>query len=278
MAKFLGRYESNTPEWHALRKGCLGGSQVGAVMGVNPWESPVAVFYKVTGQIPSEITETRNMRLGKLLEEGMFNNFVVEHPDWECEYQPGTFAHDDFDKFRSNPDILVKTPEGNGVVDIKYSSEFWDEVPPHYVAQVRWYMWIHDLDFGMIAGLIGGRWREFRIERDDFYEDVMLDTVQAFWERVEANQRPDWDGADATYQAVRDLYPTVDDSEVELGGLGLSLLEAKNDLDEVTAEWNEIRSRVLDKMRHAKKGLLNGDAICYRQKSSTGSPFLKVKG
>jgi putative phage-type endonuclease len=277
MAKFLGSYESNTPEWYALRQGAIGGSDVGAVLGVSPWKSPVALFYMLTGRIPDTFEDNPLMRLGRLLEKGMYDNLVAEHPDWECEYQPGTFAHDVHEFCHSNPDVLVKTPEGKGVVDLKYSASWWSEVPENYVAQLRFYMWIHNLDFGLVAGVIGGRWQEYRVERDMFAEEVLVQQVLKFWDLVQTNTRPDWDGSDSTYQTMRSLYTDIEPSGVELGALGEELRKAMESAKIANEFWNETRSKTLAIMGEAKFGLLNGEKICYRQNSSSGVPFLKVK-
>jgi putative phage-type endonuclease len=279
MAQFLGSFESNTPEWLELRKGKLGGSQVGAVLGLNPWESAVTCWYKVTGQISSDIPVSEAMMIGTELEESMFRIFANKHPEWNCDYQPGTYAHDKYAQFIANPDIIVTDPYNNqmGVVDLKYSSSFWDDAPPpHYVAQVNWYMWIMGLDFAMVAGLIGGRWREFRIERNDFAIDSMVDKALEFWGNVESLTRPEWDGSESTYETMRQVNGDVEDTGVELGDLGARLIDALSVHKESELVLTQVKSEILGVMGDAKNGLLNGSRICYRQKASNGKPFLKI--
>jgi predicted phage-related endonuclease len=40
-AKFLGDFEAGSQEWHDLRNegGAIGGSDIGAIAGLSPWES-----------------------------------------------------------------------------------------------------------------------------------------------------------------------------------------------------------------------------------------------
>lgn len=277
MAKFLGNYESDDPRWHELREGSLGGSQVGAVLGVSPWESAVTCFYKVTGQIPSFKESTDAMTLGKLLEKPLIEMFRLKHPDFKVEDECGTWAHDDYPFFHANPDGLYVDADGvQGVLEIKTSSDFWNEPPLHYVAQVYWYMWIFGLSQGVIAGYIGGRWREFEIERDEFLMDTWIEQVFKFWGQVERLERPDWDGSDSTYQTMRGLFPEVVGEDVELGELGEALLAADKAFARASDDLNFVRSQVLFEMRNGKNGLLNGQRICYRQNASSGSPFLKI--
>jgi putative phage-type endonuclease len=277
MAKFLGQFESNTPEWHDLRKGKVGGSQVGAILGVNPWESAVTCWYKVTGQISSDIPVSSSMRIGTLIEEALFNIWCAENPEFESVYQPGTFAHDDFPQFISNPDAFITDEAGNkGVVDFKYSASFWDEVPEHYLWQVRWYMWVNDLDFAYVAGLIGGRWKQFRVERSDFLEEIMVESVLRFWEACVSLTRPAWDGSESTYETMREVNSDIVAGDVELGELGRNLMDAVIGFNDAQSDLNEAKSRVLDALGDSRNGLLNGERICYRQMASSGKPFLKV--
>lgn len=279
MAKLLGKFTDDSVEWHEARKGRIGGSMVGTVAGLNPWESAVTCFYKFTGQIDDDVLETDAMRLGKLLEAPLVEMFRFKHPEFVVEHQPGTFLHDGNDKFLANPDGLISV-DGvvSAVLEIKTSRDYWVEPPRHYVAQVHWYMWILGLRKAFIAGHIGGSWKEFEVDFDDEFMADLLSKVEAFLVSVESLSRPEWDGSDSTYETVRELNPDFSDDSVELDSLGLRLRWADADLRKATLEFNTVRSMVLDVMGSAKTGLLNGERICYRQKASNGKPFLKIVG
>ena len=51
VAQHLGTFESNSPEWHALRSQGVGGSLVGTIAGLNKWESAYTAWAKYTGKI-----------------------------------------------------------------------------------------------------------------------------------------------------------------------------------------------------------------------------------
>lgn len=274
MAQFCGKFEAGTPEWNALREGSIGGSNVAAIMGLSPWESAMTRYLKLRGVLSDQIEDNEAMRLGRLLEPGLVENFKARYPDLGVDYNPGIFSHDLHTFFHANPDALLSD---NGILEIKTSAEPWDEPPQHYVLQVRWYMWIMQADYAVIAGLIGGRWREFRIERDSLAEQVMVKAVAAFYSDAITGIPPMWDGSDSTYQSMREMYPAVEDVSVELGDLGAELVEAAALVGEATARFNQVKSQVLDLMKENKYGLHNGVRVCYRQKASNGTPFLKIK-
>ena len=50
-AKLVGVFESGTSDWHEARAYSLGGSEIGTIMGLNPWESAYALWAKKTGKI-----------------------------------------------------------------------------------------------------------------------------------------------------------------------------------------------------------------------------------
>jgi putative phage-type endonuclease len=277
MAEFRGKFVSGSPEWHDLRRGSIGGSNVGAIVGVSPWESPLTRFYKMTGVVDDSVAENMAMRLGSLLEEGLIKNYEAEHPDVSVTFSPGIYSHSSHSYFHANPDALLQSDAGLGILEIKTSSEYWSEPPEHYVMQVRWYMWIMNADYGVIAGLMGGRWNEYLIERDLFAEEVMINSVKRFYENYKLNVAPDWDGSDSTYQTMRDLNRNVVDEQVELDEAGWELLEASWQFKDATERWNKARSVALSLLGDKKVGLYKGERICYRQKAGNGSPYLKMK-
>ena len=68
-AKLLGVYPPGSPEWHSERAKGIGGSEVGTILGLNPWESAYALWAKKLNLIPSEIQENWSIRFGKAFEE-----------------------------------------------------------------------------------------------------------------------------------------------------------------------------------------------------------------
>jgi len=278
MGKLIGVFENNSEAWHQARHGCLGGSQVGAAIGVSPWESAVTCFYKVTGQIPVVVPESDAMVLGKLLEKPLVDMFRYKHPDFVVDDMPGTWVHDNEVRFLANPDGIYTKPDGTrGILEIKTSSDFWSEPPLHYVAQVYWYMWILGLREAIIAGHIGGRYQEHVIVWDDFLWDVWHEQVMKFWDSVTALKQPEWDGSESTYKTMRDLNRDIVDEGVELGEIGEALVVVDAAYRRASENLNYVRSQALFEMRNAKTGLLNGEPICYRQNTSSGSPYLKMR-
>ncbi len=277
-AVLLGEFENGSEEWHKHREGAIGGSQIGAVLGLNPWESAVTAFYKISGQLESRIEPSMSMRLGTKLEAPILEIFREEHPELEVS-TTGTWASSAEPRFHANPDALYRRADGStGIVEVKFSRDYWNEVPKHYRAQVLWYCHVLGLTEGILVALVGSSYKEFVIEYDQFEVDSMVAQAKKFLNNLDARIAPDWDGSESTYETVRALNPAiVDGPPVELGTLGQYLVIAKGEFDEAEVKYREMQSRVLAAMEDSKYGCVEDRVIVQRSQRGQGKPFLTWK-
>lgn len=277
-ASFLGAHENGSPEWHELRKGAVGGSQVGTILGVNPWESAVTAFYKATGAIDDHIEPSMSMRLGTKLEDDILEVFSEEHPELKV-FTTGTYASKAVAWQHANPDGIYEKADGTlGVIEIKFSRDYWSDVPPSYRKQVLWYMHVLGLDEAYIVALAGSAYQEFTIMRDQFEIDAMVQAVERFYSYVQNNVQPDWDGSESTYDTMRKVYSDMLDEEEDLGDLGMHLALAHDELKSAESKFRELQSRTLEALGNKKHGQVEGIRVVSKQQTKTGVPFLKMKG
>jgi putative phage-type endonuclease len=287
-ARLVGNYEPGSEEWLALRQTGVGGSDVGAICGLNKWESPMSLWAKKTGLLEAEQPDSEAMEWGRRLEPVILAKFQAQHPELEVYYNPGTFAHPDREWQLANPDALAFDPATGrwSVIEIKTSryEDEWDdktgEVPPSYRAQVVWYLQTFGFRHGYVATLFSGaKYREFEISFDEFEADANLRRVGQWREYVTSGTMPDFDGAEATYNTVRAMHPEITpDSDVELGELGGEYLEATETFEQAEKDLRELKSRILNEMGDAKRGLINGRwAVTRQARGTTGLPYLVNK-
>jgi len=105
--------------------------------------------------------------------------------------------------------------------------------------------------------------------------DVQNDALERFWNSVQTETKPNWDGSESTYNAVKYMNPDVEAVEVELGSLGEELYRAQIAADEGYKYLMLLKSRTLDTMGSAKWGTVGSVRVASRQLRS-GSPFLTV--
>lgn len=278
-ARLIGNFVNGSPEWHEHRKGAVGGSQVGAIIGCSPYESQVTAFYKATGQIPDSIEPNMSMKIGTMLETPILNLFENEHPELEV-FTTGTYEHVEHTWAHANPDGLFRDADGNwGIVEIKFARDYWsDGLPLHYRKQVMWYMHLLGLKRAVVVALAGSSYTEIWVDYDLFEAEAMMAEVQRFRACVESATQPDWDGSASTLETVRRLHPDIDpELSVELGDLGMHLVNAYTDLKAAERHYNELQSRTLDAMGKAKSGTVDDRVVVTRQARGVNAPYLVIK-
>lgn len=282
----VGEFEANSPEWHELRKSGLGGSDVAAVVGVSKWTSAYALWASKSGLIPDDFSDSEAMEWGRLLEPVIREKFAAKHPDWTVINTKATFRSQEHEFMLANVDGFIDFGNDEwGVLEIKtaaYEDDWVNGVPRYYETQVRHYMRVFGMSRGIVAVLFhGNKYQEYEVLANDFVDQADVDMLVKFWDGVQNGVAPDWDGALATYETVRAMHPDIEDTTVELGDLGMHLVNAAHDFDAAQAYLNEMKSRTLDALGSAKYGTFThadeARKVCYRSSKSGGTPFLVVK-
>lgn len=177
-----------TEEQKTMRKRGVGASEIAAVLGINPWASPVDVWARKLGYI-EDIEETAAMKRGNYLEPSLVAWASAElgidfFPSPSLTYGPEP--------------IILATPDGisdGAVLEVKAPGartlEHWADGPPdYYVVQVSQQMLATGKPVGYLAGLVGGELQIHTIERDAELESTIIDAAQQFWRYVETEQAP----------------------------------------------------------------------------------------
>jgi putative phage-type endonuclease len=275
-ATLLGDFANGSTEWHELRNqpGVIGGSDIAACAGLSSWTSPITLWAKKTGQIPDEVTPNMSMKLGTKLEAPILELFADEHPELEI-YETGTWANKVNPWARSNPDGLYKDADGNwGIIEVKFSRDYWTSVPQAYRAQVLWYMKVFGIKQAKLVALAGSSYMEFDIEWDEFEAETLWQSALRFRQACLDFKMPDWDGSNSTLETVRALNPNIEDAEVDLDELGMHYFNAVTDAEQATTKLTELKSRVIGAMAGKKRGLVFGDHLLSLRSRAGGAPYL----
>ena len=277
-AKLVGVFENGTSEWHEARVDGLGGSEIGTLMGLNPYQSPFHLWAVKTGQIIQQPLTNWAVRFGQKFEEPILELLQEEHPDWEL-YSTGTYRHNKHTFLTANPDALAKVDGEWVIVEVKTSRNYWHDIPPAYIAQVRHYMAVMGVNRAVIVGVVNMAWVEHWVERDEFEEQVQIDQATRFWDYVKNGTQPDWDGSESTYEAVREMHPDIVDEEIEIDGL-FALANTQARFDEAEAELRKEKAQVLSAMGKAKRAYFVHDGekhyVAERASRAGGRPFLRI--
>ena len=209
--------EQINARWREMRKKGIGGSDAGAIIGLNPWKSPLSVWSDKLGYA-DDTSENAFMEWGNRLEGVVADKFADEHPDKKVRKVNGTFISTRNLWQFANIDRKVLEPDGShAVLEIKtasaYSTDRWKDAPPaSYVAQVTHYLSVTGYNRAYIAALIGGNdYREYTIERNDDDIKFLNEREAEFWnEYVLTRTMPALVGTPDESSALFGIYSSGD--------------------------------------------------------------------
>lgn len=279
-AELLGAFENGSEEWHKAREGGIGGSEVGTILGLNPYESAYALWCKRTGRIPSQIQINWAIRFGNAFEQPILDLWAEEHPEWEV-FLTGTYRSKENPLLHANPDALAKHRETGEwmIIEIKTARSTWDSVPQAYTAQVLHYMGVMGVQRGIIVAVAGMTWFEQEVPYNAEQIQIQNEMLLRFWNSVQQDLRPEWDGSDSTYQAVRYQHPLIEDEEVEVGDIGWQVVQHQLFADSVYTELQKLKSQLMFEMGNAKHAYVYRDGQKVRVASRqirSGNPVMIV--
>ena len=209
----------NEDDWHKLREKRIGGSDVGAILGVNKHKSIIDVYIDKTEG--SSFVGNDATHWGHMLEGPVIKEFASRHSEFVV-YQAPYSVIDDF--LIANLDGVLKNKETGeyGVLEIKttnaYNYKDWDGdiVPQYYYAQVQHYLMLTGYKFAYIAVLIGGnKYKDFKIERSE--EDINLirnKATEFYQENLLKKIPPMPDGSDAYMNHLKKKAMEIENNEV----------------------------------------------------------------
>lgn len=187
MARLLGRWETHSPEWHEARRNRIGGSEIGVVAGLSPYQTAAELAAQKRGETPPQ-PDTPATTRGRYLEAAVAEWVEdLEGVTYNRDYE-GTFVHDEHDWALFNPDRV--THDGRlmeaKTAAAKDPEKGWgragtDQIPLTYQAQCMWGMGILGLD-DCIIGVCFGQPFEFRRYRMRFNPRV-FDHLRSVGER-----------------------------------------------------------------------------------------------
>lgn len=181
-------------EWLKARKEGIGASEVGAIIGVSPFETPFSIFLKKTGQVPPE-PENEAMLMGHLLEDAVAKRWEIETGQKVIKASAADiiYVHPEYDYMRVTPDRIAKGRKK--LLECKTTAMPVDEdnLPPYWVAQVIYQQFvtgIHDADLAWLES--GRRFGYANIPYDEEFAEFIAERVKEFWnENVQGGKEPD---------------------------------------------------------------------------------------
>lgn len=285
--------EVGSPEWHDARRTRINGSEIAAVMGISPFESPFSLWHRKAGSLPEVLTNDV-MYWGTALEPVIREEWNKRHylEGGLHAHKTGQWRHKDRDWQGGSPDGLIYPLVAEDAAapplallevktaryDDEWGEEGTEEIPVHYRAQVLWYLDVFGLQVCHVAALIAGSdYREYAVNYDAGEVELMRLKAREFLDTLAGQVAPRIDGHESTYAAIRVLHPDIDPTSVDLpAAVAVPYLESLAAVRDAEDEKRRCCGLVIDAMGSAKDAYFDGHRIASRQAKSTpgSTPYL----
>ena len=248
--------ETDREAWLAARRNGIGASEIAALLGISPWESPFSLYHRKRNGW--EIEATESMSAGTILEPAIaaWGADRID-PNHNQVCVPGKLmARNDRPWQMATPDRTIHEVcgdcDGDGagganaalpgygslccscyasgiggppwaVLECKWTGSWdgWgdeesDDVPVYYRAQVLWQCDVVGVDDWFIAVLGPSGFRLYRGRSDAKDIAVMVEAGRRFMHRLEVGDPPPIDDHHATLTTLKRLHPDLTDETVEV--------------------------------------------------------------
>jgi putative phage-type endonuclease len=222
--------------WLAARRDGIGGSEVGALIGVSEYETPFSVFNaKKTGG--KDLSGVAAVKWGHRFEDAVAEE-VAEVIGLVSRFAGGLWADREKPFLRVTPDRFATKPRAwraLGVIECKTAGDGdeWESgsitpggqgtgrAPLSYQAQIQWQMGILGLRKGWLGCYVSNQARDFYVVEVDFDAEwfrEMVDEAERFWvKNILADEPPMHDLRHPKTEALlKQLHPVVVRPSVDL--------------------------------------------------------------
>lgn len=249
----------------------VGGSDIGAICGVNKWRSEMDVYMEKIGVVePQEQNE--NMEWGLIHEPAIIKKFcdqfqakvkvadpplphlaLMRHPEFPHVgvHADGLLLGDD-----SKPTALIEAKAPGAFARSTFGEPGTDDIPETYALQVQYGMELFDLERTYLPVLFGGnRWMYFEVTRDRKIGANLIKIANEFWQRVLDRNPPEIDGTASSQRFLQSLYPKdtgeTMQADTYLIGWMAKLSGARHDKAEAEKCEQLAKNKIIEKMADA---------------------------
>lgn len=241
-------------QWLEYRKKGIGGSDIAAICGLSPWQSPMAVYLDKIGEAP-EKEQNEAMYWGTILEDVIAEEFtrrtglkvqrqnaILQHPE-----HPWMLANIDRKIVGQKAGLECKTTSA-------YGKEQWkdEQIPDMYMLQCQWYMAVTGFEKWWLAVLIGGNtYIQKEISRDQEMIDRLIQIGRDFWTLVENRTPPAIDGSESSTEVINILFPPekATEDEVSLSGNAEAIISDFLHAQELEKTYRETKEEAANRLK-----------------------------
>ncbi len=273
--------KSKRDKWLADRKNGLGGSDIPAILGLDPFNSPYSIWLSKIKSDAINI-ETDDMLRGKLLEPAICEYYAMKSGKRVVDTKNKLYIHPNIDYARVTPDRFTSewlpdeigklNPITLGILEAKSTRTHINsnDIPKHWFAQASYVAGVTGRKKVAIAWIDGGMnfgYTEFIL--DDTFFEFMLGKVITFWTKYVIPKVPP---PPVNVDDIHRMYRKASKGKIAIADKKMTkeyeqLLNTKLLINHLTDEKEKPESRIKLKMADAEL-LMSGDKVLATWKTS----------
>ncbi len=261
----------------------LGGSDVGAILGLSPYKTPLDVWLEKTGK-QSEPKDSLPLRFGSFAESFVANEYARATANALTEY-PLAICHPEYPYLQGHIDRFITADSNSApfsddgsctashILECKTANPFtqsqWgdtgsDEVPMSYLAQCHWYLSLTQLERCDLAVLFGNSdFRIYQIYRDKDLEATLIDTAIQFWQKHVITDVPPTGQTVGDYQKLfnKEVPGKTKEASDEIQALIKTIKDINAVIDTKEQELEAIKKLIMEQMQEAQELIYEGKVL-----------------
>jgi len=266
-------------QWLALRQNDVTASAVGALFGVHPYSTLLALWNEKRG-LELDPPDQAILERGQLLEPIAAHQAGKKRPTWIIT-KAAEYLRDPATRIGATPDYYIDDNGRRGVLQVKTVDPFefersWtEETPPFWITlQNATEVMLDNAEFGAVAAMVLNSRLDtyvYDIPRHAASEKRIVEAVKAFWANVETNTepKPDYsrDGPLIAMMWPREKPGKVIDlrGDNALPGLLEDRERWKGIAKEASGHLETINAEIADKLRDAEAALVRDWRLTYKE-------------
>ena len=253
----------------------LGGSDIGAILGLSRFRSPLEVWMEKTGKEVKKL-DSLPLRFGSFAESFVASEYS-RSTGFDLIHDESIYVHPEYSFISAHIDRFVLEDSSSSsptrILECKTANPFslgdWgevgtDQVPLSYLCQCLWYMAITDLNRIDLAVLFGNAdFRIYEISRDLELESTILQKANFFWNEYVLKDVPPPAQSEADCQTLFSKGDPAKSVEAHSETLELRkrLALLNNEIDSREEEISAIKQNIMTLMGEAETLTYQGQVI-----------------
>jgi putative phage-type endonuclease len=249
----------------------IGGSDIGAILGLSKFKTPLEVWMEKTGKQTKQM-DSLPLRFGSFAEEFVAQEYT-RSSGHSLVHDESIYIHPQHSYMSAHIDRFV-LGEGSDrpptrILECKTASPFnqdqWgepgsDQVPMSYLCQCIWYMAITQIEVTDLAVLFGNSdFRIYTLKRDLDLEALVLKQASHFWNTYVLPDCPPPTQSEADCQLLfkQSIPAKTTEASSQTQDLVSRLLELNQHMKTVEIQMSEIKQQLMNQMGDSEQ-------LCYQ--------------